>query len=107
MVSLIFLIIDIEILVILPYISTYFITLELYIRLSNTQILILGTMALFKITIIIIIIMTTTTTLIRITMMISTAIFQNINEKLEKMIYFVFTILGVLLPPKVLYVTHR
>ena len=37
MASLIFLIIDIEILVILPYISSYFITLELYIRLSNTN----------------------------------------------------------------------
>ena len=35
--KLIFLIIDIEILVILPYISTHFITSELYIRPSNTN----------------------------------------------------------------------
>ena len=39
-------------------------------------------------------------------MMISTTIFQNITEKLEKMTYFLFTILGVLLPPKVLYANH-
>ena len=31
--------------------------------------------------------------------MISTTMFQNINEKLEKMTYFVFTSLGVLLRP--------
>ena len=31
--------------------------------------------------------------------MISTTMFQNITEKLEKMTYFVFTILGVLLRP--------
>ena len=31
--------------------------------------------------------------------MISTTMFQSINEKLEKMTYFVFTILGVLLRP--------
>ena len=37
MASLIFLIIDIEILAILPYISSYFITSELYIRPSNTN----------------------------------------------------------------------
>ena len=37
MVSLIFVINDIEILVILPYISSYFITQELYIRPSNTN----------------------------------------------------------------------
>ena len=30
--------------------------------------------------------------------MISTTIFQNITEKLEKITYFVFTVLGVLLP---------
>ena len=36
MVSLTSLIIDIEILVILPYTSSYFITVELYIRPSNT-----------------------------------------------------------------------
>ena len=35
--SLTFLIIDIEILAILPYISSYFITSELYIRPSNTN----------------------------------------------------------------------
>ena len=38
--------------------------------------------------------------------MISTTIFQNIAEKLEKLTHFVFTILGVLLPHKVLYATH-
>ena len=38
--------------------------------------------------------------------MISTTIFQNIIEKLEKMTYFVFNILGVLLPPKVLHAIH-
>ena len=38
--------------------------------------------------------------------MISTTMFQNITEKLEKMTYFVFTILGVLLPPKILYATR-
>ena len=38
--------------------------------------------------------------------MISTTIFQNITEKLEKMTYFVFTVMGVLLPPKVFYATH-
>ena len=32
--------------------------------------------------------------------------FQNVTEKLEKMTYFVSTILGVLLPPKVLYATQ-
>ena len=39
------------------------------------------------------------------TKIISITIFQNITEKLEKMTYFVFTILGVLLPPKVFYAT--
>ena len=37
MVTLILLIIDTNILFILPFISSYFITLELYIRLSNTN----------------------------------------------------------------------
>ena len=37
MASLIFLIVDIEILVTLPYISSYFITSELYVRSSNTN----------------------------------------------------------------------
>ena len=37
MASQIFLIIDIEILVILPYISNYFVTSQLYIRPSNTN----------------------------------------------------------------------
>ena len=37
MVPLTSLIIDTEILVILPYISSYFITVELYIRRSNTN----------------------------------------------------------------------
>ena len=54
-------------------------------------------MTLFKIIIAIIIVITT---------MISTTIFQNITEKLEKMTYFVFTVMGVLLPPKVFYATH-
>lgn len=58
MVTLILLIIDTNILFILPFISSYFITLELYIRLSNTQILILGTMALFTIMITVIITIT-------------------------------------------------
>ena len=39
---------------------------------------------------------------ITIIIMISTKIFQNITEKLEKVTYFVFTIFGVLLPLKVL-----
>ena len=39
--------------------------------------------------------------------MISATIFQNITEKLEKMIYFIFTILGVLLPPKALYANYE
>ena len=39
-------------------------------------------------------------------MMTSTTIFQNITEKLEKVTCFVFTILGVLLPPKELYFAH-
>ena len=38
MTSLIFLVIDIEILIILPDINSYFITLESYIRPSNTNI---------------------------------------------------------------------
>ena len=99
MASLIFLIIDIEIPVKLPYISSYFITSDA----KDLQILILGTMILFKI--IITIIMAITMMIIT-TMMISTTIFQNITEKLEKMTYFVFTILGKLLPHKVLYATN-
>ena len=43
---------------------------------------------------------------IKIIMMISTTIFQSITEKLEKMTYFVFTFLGVLLPPNLLYATR-
>ena len=99
MASLIFLIIDIEIPVKLPYISSYFITSDA----KDLQILILGTIILFKI--IITIIMAITMMIIT-TMMISTTIFQNISEKLEKMAYFIFTIMEVLLPPSVLYVTH-
>ena len=99
MASLIFLIIDVEILVILPYISSYFVTLELYIR---PQLLILGTTALFKIIITkIIIIMTILIIKITKMIMISTAILQNITEKLEKMTCFVSTISKVLL-----YATH-
>ena len=60
-------------------------------------------MTLFKI-ITTAIIMTVIKTTIMI--LISTTVFKNINEQLEKMIYFVFTILGMLLPPKVLYATH-
>ena len=60
-------------------------------------------MILFKI---IITIIMAITMMIIITMMISKTIIQNITEKLEKMTYFVFTILEVLLPPKVLYATH-
>ena len=101
MVTLILLIIDTKILFILPFISSYFITLELYIRRSNT-------MTLFKtITATTTAATTITTTVIIITTMISTTIFQNITEKLDKMTYFVLTILGVLLPPKVLYGTQR
>ena len=37
---------------------------------------------------------------------ILTIIFQNITEKSEKMTYFVFTILGMLLPSKMFYATH-
>ena len=54
-------------------------------------------MTLYKL--IIAIIMTITIIIIIIIIMISTTMFQNITEKLEKMTYFVFTILGVLLPP--------
>ena len=46
--------------------------------------------------------MTMLTITITITIMISTTIFQNITQKLEKVTYFVFTIFGVLLPLKVL-----
>ena len=67
-------------------------------------------MTLFKTIILIIIIGVMTTIiiiiLVIIPIIISTTIFQNITEKLEKMTYFVFTILGVLLPPKVSYATH-
>ena len=61
-------------------------------------------MTLFKIILTIIII--TITMIIIIEIIISTTIFENITEKLEKVIYFVFTILGVLLSPNVLYITH-
>ena len=101
MVTLILLIIDTKILFRLPFISSYFITLELYIRPSNT-------MTLFKtITATTTAATTITTTVIIIIIMISTTIFQKITEKLDKMTYFVLTILGVLLPPKVLYGTQR
>ena len=50
---------------------------------------------------------TTTVIIIIIIIMISTTIFQKITEKLDKMTYFVLTILGVLLPAKVLYGTQR
>ena len=72
-----FFIIDIEIPVMLPYISSCFITSKLYIRL------ILGTMTLLKT--IITIIMAITMIIATIMIMISTTIFQNTNENLEKM----------------------
>ena len=81
MVTLILLIIDTNILFILPFISSYFITLELYIRPSNT-------MTLFKtITATTTTATTITTTVIIIIIiiikiiitMISTTIFQNIT----------------------------
>ena len=103
MVTLILLIIDTKILFILHFISSYFITLELYIRPSNT-------MTLFKTitaTTTAATTITTTVIIIIIIIMISTTIFQKITEKLDKMTYFVLTILGVLLPPKVLYGTQR
>ena len=62
----------------------------------------LGTMTLFKIIIIIKILIIMTMLTITVIIMISTKIFQNITEKLEKVTYFVFTIFGVLLPLKVL-----
>ena len=71
-----------------------------YLRIIYLEIIILGTMTLYKL--IIAIIMTITIIviiIIIIIIMISTTMFQNITEKLEKMTYFVFTILGVLLPP--------
>ena len=46
------------------------------------------------------------TILLLIIIMSSTIIFQDITEKLEKMTHFNFTILGLLIPPKVLYATH-
>ena len=104
MATLIFLIIDIGILVILPYKGSYFITSELYIRPSNTNTR--ETMTLFKIIITITIMAITTALIIMTIKMISTTIFRNITEKLEKIRYFVFTIFGVLLLPKVLYATH-
>ena len=105
MASLIFLIIDIKILVMvmLPYISSYFITSELYIRSSNTNtrnndpIITTATTATTAIIII----------TITIVIMISTTIFQNITETLEKVTYLVFIILRVLLPSNVLYATGR
>ena len=60
-------------------------------------------MMMMMITIIIAIKIIITTIII---MMISTTIFQSITEKLEKMTYFVFTFLGVLLPPNLLYATR-
>ena len=103
MLTLILLIIDTKILFILHFISSYFITLELYIRPSNT-------MTLFKTitaTTTAATTITTTVIIIIIIIMISTTIFQKITEKLDKMTYFVLTILGVLLPAKVLYGTQR
>ena len=87
----------------LPYISSYFITSELYIRSSNTNtrnndpIITTTTTATTAIIII----------TITIVIMISTTIFQNITETLEKVTYFVFIILRVLLPSNVLYATGR
>ena len=58
-------------------------------------------MTLYKI-----IITITIMAIIIIIIIIWATIFQNVTEKLEKMTYFVFKILGVLLLPKVLYGTH-
>ena len=88
MATLIFLIMDIGILVILPYKGSFFITSELYIRPSNTNTR--ETMTLFKIIITITIMAITTALIIMTIIMISTTIFRNITEKLEKMRYFVF-----------------
>ena len=66
--------------------------------MTITMIIMMMMMITITITIIII-----TTIII---MMISTTIFQSITEKLEKMTYFVFTFLGVLLPPNLLYATR-
>ena len=74
--------------------------------MCHLQILILGTMTLFKIIITIIMTITMIIIIIIIIIIISTTIFQNITEKLEKMTYFVFTILGKLLPHMVLYATN-
>ena len=63
-------------------------------------------MTLFKIIITIIMMTITMTIIVIIMIMISTTIFQNITEQLEKMTRFIFTILGVLLPLKMLYATH-
>ena len=54
---------------------------------------------------IMIIIIITITIIVIIIIMVSTAIFQNITGKLEKITYFVFLILEMLLP-KVFYDTH-
>ena len=99
MASQIFLIINIEIVVILTYISSYFITSELYLRPLNTN--------------------TRNNDPIQNIQNnrnnnnnnnnkdnYFNNNFQNITEKLEKITYFVSTILGVLLTPKVLYATH-
>ena len=65
-------------------------------------------MTLFKMTVTITIMTITMIIIIIIiiTIMISTRIFENITEKLGKITFFLFTILRVLLPPKVFYVTH-
>ena len=57
-------------------------------------------------TMIIIIVIIMIIIILTILKMISTTIFQNVTEKLEKMTYFLLAILGVLLLPKVLYATH-
>ena len=61
-------------------------------------------MTLFKIIITIAIMAIMVKTIIII--IISTTISQNITEKIEKITYFAFTILGVLLAPKVFYASH-
>ena len=84
MVTLILLIIDTNILFILPFISSYFITLELYIRPSNTMTLFktitATTTAATTITTTVIIIIIIIIIIIKIIItMISTTIFQNIT----------------------------
>ena len=73
-------------------------------KIMMMMIILLLLLLLLLLLIIIIIVIIIIITII--TIMISTTIFQNITEKLEKMTYFAFTMLGVLLLPKVFYAIH-